>query len=136
MLHVWYSAFLSTTHMEILTTRVRPFIEDVVMKIADKPNNKILSRKTWNFGNRTLSAALTKGQWNTLLTLLSPSEIALNDARHVRKQTTLAPHRVDYRDRNSYCQTPHLRLGAELFREEGVLLPLTHSKSTFEIPNP
>ena len=35
MLHVWYSAFLSTTYMEILTTRVRPLIEDVVMKITD-----------------------------------------------------------------------------------------------------
>jgi len=60
LIHLWYSAFISTDVLSRLHTQVKPLIENVCNRTAEKAANVILG-KTWRFtSGNTLRLVLRK----------------------------------------------------------------------------
>jgi hypothetical protein len=136
MIHVWYSAFLRESDMAILRDRVRPMIEDVCRKIQDKPSTTLLG-KTWSFSQHSCRIELTKETWRHVLLYLDNIQgLSAERANHRRSAVTLAPERVDFRDRHMLALSPGHRICKQRFREDGLLLPFGTSRLEFNNPNP
>ncbi|KAM0347333.1 hypothetical protein ACHAPU_004852 [Fusarium lateritium] len=136
MIHIWYSAFIRESDLQVLDKRVRPLVEAVCHQIKDKPTSSVLG-KTWTFGQRSLRLVLEKGSWNRLLTFLEvPSKLTAENANKLRTAVTLANSRVDYRDRSFLFLPPSHRVARYRFRQDGLLLPFGASRSEFQHPNP
>ncbi|KAH7204657.1 hypothetical protein DER44DRAFT_666985 [Fusarium oxysporum] len=136
MIHIWYSASIRKSHCDILKHRVRPLIENVCDKIKGKPANRVLG-KTWTFEERSLRLALKKSSWDKVLSFLDmPQDLTADKADEVRRAVTLAPSRVDYRERHFLFLNPSLRVAKQRYREDGLLLPFGAQRSEFCEPNP
>lgn len=136
MIHVWYSAMISRTHMELLRGPVRKLVEDVCYKITGRDPSAVLA-KTWRFDSSTLRLVLTKEQWSSLLACFDvPASFTSDHARQIRTSITMAHERRDHRDRALFTRPPMHRICAIKFREEGVLLPFGSSRAPFNKPNP
>jgi hypothetical protein len=136
MIHVWYSAFLRASDMAILRDRIRPMIEDVCGKIQDKPSDAFLG-KTWKLAQHSCRIELNKESWGKLLLYLDNIQsLSAEQATQIRSAVTLAPERIDYRDRHMLFLTPTQRICKQRFREEGILLPFGASRLGFDVPNP
>ncbi|KAK0308345.1 hypothetical protein LTR01_004972 [Friedmanniomyces endolithicus] len=134
MLHVWYSSNIQQKHLELLEAKIRPPIENVILKIVNKAAGS-LQRKTWKLGNNTFSLTLVKEQWSLLLRYLEvPTGVTEPVARHVRTAVTMT--RRDHIDRSYLAQLPPHRVCMERFRANGILLPFGESTEAFKIPNP
>lgn len=135
ILHIWYSAFMQTSHVEILG-RARLFVEDVVNKTKSKTSGAMLGR-TWEFSSRTLRVVLSRQDWVSLLSYFDiPIGLTAKKAQEIRTSVTLSPSRVDYRDRRMLAQVPAARICGQRFRDDGILLSFGHSRAGFEHPNP
>ena len=98
MVHVWYSAFIRESDLQLLSLRVRPLIGYVCHKIRDKPSKTIFG-KTWKFGQSSFRLVLGMVSLDRLLTFLEvPSGLTVEKANLLRTAVTLANSRVDYRD--------------------------------------
>ena len=135
ILHIWYSALLSTKASQAIRTYVLPLVEDVVGKIKNKSSD-IIQSKIWIFGTRTLRLCLYKAQWKALLVKLIPLSSASEVTESNRQAVMLAPSRQDYLDRALLLQPPRHRQCTMRFRETGVLLPFSHDTGAYTIPNP
>ncbi|KAF1812296.1 hypothetical protein P152DRAFT_487845 [Eremomyces bilateralis CBS 781.70] len=136
VVHTWYSAQISKTHLDLLDTTVRPLLQDMCTKIVEKPDGKLLA-KTWHFGKRGIRIALTKQAWIATLSYLDmPAELTSERAHKVRTAVTLAPERKDHLERHLFAQAPARRVGFMKFRQDGILLPFGHSRHAYNIPNP
>ena len=136
MIHIWYSAFIRIDHADILTTQIRPLIQDVITKIAGKASGATLG-KTWTFGSRTVRLVLTKQKWESLLSYFeTPHGLSAKKAQQVRISIMLADGRKDFRDRAMLSQPPVHRVCMNRFREDGMLLPFGKSREGFDKPNP
>ncbi|KAF2867048.1 hypothetical protein BDV95DRAFT_622662 [Massariosphaeria phaeospora] len=102
------------------------------------PNsNGVPQAKTFETNDRKLRIVLKKDDWIRLALFCQvPKGLTAETAQQIRHRVTLAPERVDYRDRamlqlpNGVCQ------GEMHFRHTGVLLPYSCSINDFTIPNP
>jgi len=65
-----------------------------------------------------------------------PDTLTLEKAHAIRRRVTLAPERIDYRDRGMLQLPPATREVDVHFRRNGVLLPYACSLSAFDTPNP
>jgi len=136
MIHTWYSASLRPSDMAILETRIRPLIEDVVHMISNK-TSAVSQRKTWTFGQNTCTVEVGTASWTRLLHYLKNiPDLTMERAQQIRSRITLAPERVDYRDRHMLALPPARRLCMQRFREDGLLLPFGASRLPFSVPNP
>lgn len=136
MIHVWYSALIRQSDLDILQRQIRPAIEEVCRKIQGKPQDTKM-RKTWTFGQHSLTLVLTKSSWNKLLAYtVIPDGLTAERANQIRTAVTLAESRKDYRDRNLLMQPPSRRVAKNRFREDGLLLPFGSPRDDFQIPNP
>ena len=136
MLHVWYSAQLTKSHIELLRSTVRPLFQEMCSKISEKSDSALLA-KTWKFGNRSLRVVLTKSSWFSVLRHVSvPAGLTGSKAQHIRMGVTLAEQRVDYLDRHLFLLPPASRMGVVKYRTDGILLPFGHPRSEFAVPNP
>jgi hypothetical protein len=136
MLHVWYSAQLTKSHLELLESTVCPLLQEMCSKISEKPDSALLA-KTWKFGNCSLRVVLTKSAWFSVLEHLSiPAGLTSSKAQDIRVSVTLAQQRVDYLDRHLYSLPPASRMGMVKYRTDGILLPFGQSRSEFVMPNP
>jgi hypothetical protein len=136
MIHIWYSALIKTSHMDILYGRIRPLIEAVCTKIASKAPDATLG-KTWIFGSRTLRVVLRKKEWISLRSYVElPDSLSTSRAQEIRTAYTMATERKDYRERRMLAQLPAHRLCANRFREDGILLPFGHTREQYTTPNP
>ncbi|GIJ91024.1 hypothetical protein Asppvi_009989 [Aspergillus pseudoviridinutans] len=136
IIHLWYSAFVRESDVDVLRHRIRPLIEDVCKKIKDKKPESLLA-KTWTFGRHSLRVILERSSWDRLLSFVDPpASLTADRAREVRAAITLAESRKDYRDRYMYCQSPSHRIAFNKFREDGILLPFGSSRHEFREPNP
>lgn len=136
MIHTWYSASIRPSDMAILEGRIRPLIQDVVRKISNKPS-AASHRETWTFGQNTCTVEISKTSWKSLLRYLENiKDLTMDRAQQIRSRVTLAPERVDYRDRQMLAFTPARRLCTQRFREDGLLLPFAASRLAFSVPNP
>ncbi|PYI11901.1 hypothetical protein BO78DRAFT_440822 [Aspergillus sclerotiicarbonarius CBS 121057] len=136
IIHLWYSAFVRESDIDILQRRVRPLIEDVCGKIKGKTAESLFA-KTWKFGQRSLRVVLKKSSWSRLLHFMEvPASLTVERARMIRAANTLAESRQDYRDRHMCCLSPSHRIAFNKFRHDGLLLPFGYPRHEFQVPNP
>ncbi|KAL8358182.1 hypothetical protein RB598_002789 [Gaeumannomyces tritici] len=139
VLHLFYSAFVTESHIQILESNVRPLVREVCEKTSAKAPGALLA-KTWAFGvqdGTQVRLVLTRRQWLVLLARLeAPRNFELARAKAVRDRVVDAPGRVDFRERYMFCQIPKCRMGYEKFKSDGILLPFGASRADFLVPNP
>jgi len=136
IIHLWYSAALPHSMVDALRTKVLPMIQDVCDKIQDKPGRS-MQAKEFAFGATKLRVVLTKDEWYRLVRYFTlPDTITLEKSRQIRRRITLAPEKVDYRERAMLQWPPGRRMVDMHFREEGILLPYGCSSAAFDKPNP
>jgi len=136
IIHIWYSALIRESDLDILQQRIRPLVEDVCGKIKDKTPASLMA-KTWQFGQRSLRLVLPKSSWDGLLSFMdTPKDLTAEDANRIRRAVTLAASRQDYRDRHLLFQAPSRRIAKQRFREDGLLLPFGYQRDEFREPNP
>ncbi|KAL8858534.1 MAG: hypothetical protein Q9178_004828 [Gyalolechia marmorata] len=121
ILHLWYSARLTQGMLTLIDKHVRKLIADVLFKIKDRANN-VLQSKKWTFGSVEVTVCLYRPQWATLLQILDTKH-DIGTTEKERRRVVLAPHRVDYRERQLYCLPAYMRLCSTRFKETGVLAP-------------
>ncbi|KAL8640808.1 MAG: hypothetical protein Q9226_008703 [Calogaya cf. arnoldii] len=134
ILHVWYSARLTKGMLAAINKYARELIEDLNLKIKDK-SDKVLQSKRWPFGSVEVTVRLTKPQWKTVLSIIDAKH-DLSKTEEERRKVVLAPHRLDYRERELHTLSGFSRLGSMRFRETGVLAPLASVLGHFDYPNP
>ncbi|KAI0005245.1 hypothetical protein F4779DRAFT_633541 [Xylariaceae sp. FL0662B] len=136
VLHVWYSALVTVPCHSVLLNKVKPMVESVCDKIAQKPGSALLG-KTWKFGKSSLRLVLTRDNWLSLLSYFDvPQGLDKDAAQRVRQRVMSAPERVDYVDRAMCTMSPSARLGMAKFRQDGILLPFGQPRGVFTVPNP
>ncbi|KAJ5063441.1 hypothetical protein J3E72DRAFT_413919, partial [Bipolaris maydis] len=136
IIHLWYSALLPRDMVQAIQSTILPMIEDVYQKIKKKPGNT-LQAKTFDIDGRNLSIALKKDEWARLATFCRvPEGLSAETAQQIRRRVTLAPERVDYRDKAMLKMPAGVRQGEMYFRHTGILLPYGCSTTDFDTPNP
>lgn len=136
ILHLWYSALVRESHIEILQRHIRPLFEEVCGKIKENTSGGLFGR-TWTFRQCSLTVFLEKSSWDRILSFVDkPEGFSAEHAREVRTATTLAESRIDYRDRHLCCLSPVKRVAFAKFRQDGLLLPFGHPRHEFREPNP
>ncbi|KAI3337490.1 hypothetical protein HD806DRAFT_543118 [Xylariaceae sp. AK1471] len=136
VLHIWYSALITEPCNRMLLNKLKPLVEDVCNKTAQKPGPALLA-KTWKFGESSLRLILTRDNWFSLLSYFDvPWGLTKDRAQLVRQRTVSAPERVDYVDRKLCNKSPAERLGMTKFRGDGILLPFGQPREAFTVPNP
>lgn len=136
IIHLWYSALLPSCMMEAIQSNILPMIDDVCQKIKNKPNGA-LQAKTFEIDGRKLCITLKKDDWICLAQFCQiPHGLTAELAQRMRRRITLAPERVDYRDRAMLNMPAGVRQGEMYFRHTGVLLPYGCSTRDFDTPNP
>ncbi|KAK7518256.1 uncharacterized protein IWZ02DRAFT_380899 [Phyllosticta citriasiana] len=136
MLHTWYSALIPSSVLRCLHDTVLPLIRDVCEKIKDKPADSLLS-KTFKNGTCSMRVVLKKSSWDALPGYLEvPHGLTMEEARRVRRATTMAEERKDYLERALFTQPPGWRTATKQFRSEGILMPFGASLAAFDTPNP
>lgn len=136
IIHLWYSALLPSCVMQAIQTNILPIIEHVCQKIKTKPGGT-LQAKTFEIGGRQLRITLKKEDWARLARFCQvPEGLTAEAAQRIRHRITLAPERVDYRDRALLNMPASVRQGEMYFRHTGVLLPYGSSTRDFDTPNP
>lgn len=136
MIHTWYSASIRPCDAAILKDRIRPLIESVVQKISGRTSG-VQQRKTWTFGSNSCTVEMEKDSWTQVLNYLDNVDgLSGKRAQQIRCKITLAPERIDYRDRHMLALTSARRLCMQQFREDGILLPFGASRLAFDVPNP
>jgi hypothetical protein len=136
MIHIWYSALIRKSDLNILQQRIRPLIESVCEKIKSKAPSSRLG-KTWIFGQRSLRLVLEKSSWDSLLFSINiPEGLTEERANQIRTAVTLAESRKDYRDRHLLFQSPSRRIAKNRFWGDGLLLPFGSRRYDFREPNP
>jgi hypothetical protein len=135
MIHLWYSALLPSYVMQAIQTNILPMVEHVCQKIKTKPGGA-LQAKTFEIGGRKLRITLKKDEWPRLARFCQvPEGLTAEAAQRIRRRITLAPERVDYRDRALLNMSAGVRQGEMHFRHTGVLLPYGSSTRDFDTPN-
>lgn len=136
VLHIWYSALITEPCQSLLQDKLRPMVKSVCDKIMHKPGSSLLA-KTWLFGNASLRLVLSRDKWFSFLSYFDvPQGLTKDTAQRVRQAVMLAPERVDYVHRVMCLKTPPQRLGMFKFRADGILLPFSHTREEFTVPNP
>lgn len=136
IIHIWYSALIRKSDLDILQTKIRPLIESAHKHTTGKASGTLLGKK-WTLGGRSLRLVLRKSAWDGLLSFLDiPNGLIAERADGIRRAVTLAEERRDYRDRHRLFQSPSRRVANNRFREDGCLLPFGSSRGEFLHPNP
>jgi hypothetical protein len=122
--------------LQALRSIILPLVADVCEKIKDKPDD---SRQAKNFtiNDRKLRLVLRKKEWIQLMSFFhTPASFTAEEAHILRRRITLAPERIDFRERVMLQWPPVLRQAEQHFREEGIMLPYACSSHAFDTPNP
>ncbi|KAG8157039.1 hypothetical protein KVR01_013029 [Diaporthe batatas] len=136
MIHIWYSALIRKSDLDVIEQHVRPLIESVCRKTEGKTASSLLA-KTWTFGHRSLRLVLQKSMWDALQRFVHcQNGFTADEAHAIRKSVTLAEGRKDYRDRYLSFQKNFHRVALTRFREDGLLLPFGTPRDDFKHPNP
>ncbi|KAL5091758.1 hypothetical protein Trisim1_002572 [Trichoderma cf. simile WF8] len=136
IIHVWYSALIRKSDLDMLQHKVRPLIESACEKIKDKDMNSLLG-KTWRFSKGSLRLVLPKSFWDRLLAYVSiPEGLTAERASCIRTAVTLARSKKDHLDLHLIFQSPFRRVAKQRFRQDGLLLPFGAPRYEFQEPNP
>ncbi|KAK4237717.1 hypothetical protein C8A03DRAFT_44438 [Achaetomium macrosporum] len=121
IIHVWYSALIRKSDLDILQQRIHPLIKSVCEKTKGKPPSSLLAKSSWD---RLLSFTDV------------PAGLTVERAQRIRTAVTLAESRKDYRDRHLLFQSSSHRIAKKRFWEDGLLLPFGSRRNDFQGPNP
>lgn len=136
IIHIWYSAFIRQADLDLLTAHVLPLVQDVCSKIGDKSSASLLS-KTWQIRGCSLRIVMNKKAWLLLLSCLTERPgLTLQQAQALRLAVTNGYNHRDDRDRVAVRQLAAHRVSKQKHNEDGMILPLGHSRDEFVIPNP
>ncbi|KAF2026004.1 hypothetical protein EK21DRAFT_75066 [Setomelanomma holmii] len=136
ILHLWYSALLPAAMVHTLQSTILPLVVDVCEKIKDKTDDS-RQAKTFSVNDRKLRLVLRKEEWMQLMDYFyAPAGLTAEEADNMRRRITLAPERIDYRERAMLQWSPALRQAEQHFREDGIMLPYACSSHAFDTPNP
>lgn len=136
IIHLWYSALVHKSDIDILNNQIRPLIQDICEKVKNKSPKTVLG-KTWKFGTRSLRIVLEQSSWTRLLSFFDkPDGLTAEKACKIRADNTLAHSRRDYRDRYMIYLPPSQRIPFHKFRQDGLLLPFGFPRHEFTEPNP
>ncbi|KAI1287182.1 hypothetical protein F5Y03DRAFT_405643 [Xylaria venustula] len=136
MLHVWYSALVTESCYTLLQKKLKPMVEEVCSKIAEKDSQALLA-KTWTFENSSLRIVLTREAWVKLSSYFDvPSGLTKEAAQNIRQAIVNAPSRIDYVDRAILTKPPAAAIGMIKYRKDGVLVPFGQPRDAFNVPNP
>lgn len=135
VLHLLYSARLTSPQLDSLRRTVRPLVADVVQKIEAKRDNDTIFSRTWKFGTVEVMARLTKKQWESVLRVLDKKYLAFETERE-RRERVQDPKGRDEREQSLYNLKPGKRVAVQKMREDGVLLPFGGSDGAFVCVNP
>ncbi|KAI1095425.1 hypothetical protein F5B19DRAFT_481800 [Rostrohypoxylon terebratum] len=140
MIHIWYSAMLTEGTLSRLQSKVRPIIKEVCEGISSEDSCLYeYEGREWHFKpNCTFRMVLKGKDWIRALSLLDiPEGLTPVVAQELRHKVVLAFERADYRDRWFYTDaSPSMRVAKERFREDGLLLPFSYPRASFNHPNP
>jgi hypothetical protein len=136
IIHLWYSALLPSHMMQAIQSNILPMVEDFRQEIKSKPASESQT-KTFEKDGRKLRITLKTDEWAHLAKFCQvPEGLTAEVAQRIRHRVTLAPERVDYRDRALLNMPAGVRQGEMHFRNTGVLLPYGCSTRDFDTPNP
>ncbi|KAF2230331.1 hypothetical protein EV356DRAFT_345567 [Viridothelium virens] len=136
ILHIWYSASITSEMLRELRQKILPLIKDVLAKIEDESGHDLFS-KTFKVGSCSVRLILSKESWQLMPAyLLGAPELDAANAEMARNSIMFAPSRRHFRERALFNCPPAWRFGALHQRTNGVLLPFAASRSAFTEPNP
>ncbi|RDW86109.1 uncharacterized protein DSM5745_02751 [Aspergillus mulundensis] len=136
IIHLWYSALIRESDLDILRTQIRPLIEPVCKNIEERKFEGFV-KQTFNFGQRSFTIVLHSLSWKHVLSCLDvPAGLTAERAREVRRAVTIGGLPRDNQQLFLYCQGPSQRLAHEKFRDDGLLLPFEYPRHEFRFPNP
>lgn len=130
-LHLWYSAFLSNDHIDLLRTRLRPLL--VVLMLYSK--NRKTKSTTVLIGPGQVQMSVTYELLRAIVEMIDATHDK-SKAQESRRKIVLG--RTDHVHRHlfNYRQKLHRRCSLLHFRQTGVLLPFGADLSDFTVPNP
>jgi len=80
---------------------------------------------------------VSKEAWQATLSYLSlPTGLSSQGAHSLRLAVALAPERKDHLERHLFTLSPTQRVCFLRFRQDGILLPFSYSRSEHSTPNP
>lgn len=138
LIHLWYSSFIPERVLGHLQKIVGPLIGDAYDEASTLQPGTLMS-KTWHFSSQnSLRVELGREKWLRIKEYCEvPETLTYEKARAIRVSVTLAPQRMDYRERWHFKElSPPVRVARQRFREDGLLLPFGHPRIGFHIPNP
>ncbi|KAF4958968.1 hypothetical protein FGADI_2047 [Fusarium gaditjirri] len=131
MIHVWYSASIRKSHVDIPKQRIRPLIQSVCDKIKKKRGKKVFGR-TWTFQKRSLRLVLEKSAWDRLLCFMDvPDDFTIEKASEIRQAVTVARSRIGYSDRTFLFQSPPHRVAKQRYYQDGPFTSIWSPTQTF-----
>ncbi|KAL4805432.1 hypothetical protein BDV18DRAFT_140850 [Aspergillus unguis] len=135
MIHLWYSAFITASHVKILQQQIQPLIDKVALHCKKHKAPGTLT-KTWHFGSRTLRLSLHSSEWTRLSSMFQlPEGLTVEKAKSIRRSVMMNGKAKDATERKLYCMRPPRRQAHVEFRAEGILLPFEYPQHGFIIPN-
>ena len=138
LIHIWYSAFISSSLIASLKHRVGSLLHDSRTHTTETAHAGMI-RKIWTFPrSKVLAITLPKDKWPLIVEYLEvPAGLTEQSAKEIRTAVVMSQERADYRDRWFFKDaTPSMRLAKQKFRSDGLLLPFSHSRIDFNVPNP
>lgn len=137
MIHLWYSARLPTTILDVIQNTILPLVEDVCTKIANKPDTVPLGKTFKITTGQSIRIVLTKSDWNRFKAYFTlPAGLNPDTVRAMRQNAVYNPARRDNLHKGFYTFWPALRMCADKFRRDGILLPYGASRTDFVAWNP
>ena len=134
VLHVWYSARLTSGMVQSLRESIQPAIADVVGRIADRLDGKI-HVGGWGLRTCIMTAHLYKDQWRFVLAMLEKCH-NLDETENSRRDIMLNDTRLDNRERILFALPPSRRVCTSKMRQDSILLPFRSYLEEFKFPNP
>ncbi|KAJ6276567.1 hypothetical protein J3E71DRAFT_187021 [Bipolaris maydis] len=138
LIHIWYSAFIPKSLATSLESEIGKLLGDSRTHTTEAVHEGMV-RKTWTFSrSKILSITLPPDKWPLVAEYLkTPAGLTQQSAKKIREAVMLSPERADYRDGWYYKDaSPSMRLAKRKFRRDGLLLPFSHPRTDFDIPNP
>lgn len=132
--HLWYSPKLPSSTMAKLRSVFSTKLDKMRQHLRGD-NDGLLSTNIQLSDSCSMRCALPRHFWKELFHVLD-SRISSGTATSMRHIITLAPHRIDYRERHLFTIAPQYRLSKMRYYEDGLVLPFGAERSSFTEPNP
>lgn len=139
-LHLWYSAFLREEHSDLLTSTVGYDIDKLCSGFNYTSHDTV--SRLWTFGDCEVKLVLNLSQWETMRTYYTrKSTLHKDQAKDLRKAAMTSAYPdpqsgADAMEHALMVSCPKYRASLKHFHEDGLLLPLSHSRENFVVPNP